>query len=295
MRAPRGVALWTVRSVNPDGARLGIRQNVRGIDLNRNFPRGWRTSPRGGRYYGGRRPLSQPESRAAARLIRRLQPRVTIWFHQPYGFVVEAPAADPRVWRRYARLAMMRTGSATETSGHGDEVAEPSLPPLRRLRGRAAGGPDLNGNCAPPRQGRARARALGQTRARRLTRAMEGRRRLTTGSTRRRAGLAARALLRPRLRPRAHAMHAADVGRPDLGRPGQGPPRARPPVVGVGRLLVDHERRRPRGRLGPHRDLQRNGRDAARRPGRPERVRWPRRSSSRWRTRPSGTARSGSS
>ena len=105
MRAPRGVALWTVRSVNPDGARLGIRQNVRGIDLNRNFPRGWRRSPRGSRYYGGRRPLSQPESRAAARLIRRLQPRVTIWFHQPYGFVVEAPAADPRVWRRYARLA----------------------------------------------------------------------------------------------------------------------------------------------------------------------------------------------
>src|SRR5918994_3079283 len=31
-RAPRGVALWTVRSMNPDGARLGIRQNARGVD-----------------------------------------------------------------------------------------------------------------------------------------------------------------------------------------------------------------------------------------------------------------------
>ena len=110
MRVPRRVALWTVRSVNPDGARLGIRQNVRGIDLNRNFPRGWQPSPPGSRYYGGRRPLSQPESRAAARLIRRLEPRVTIWFHQPYGFVVRTPSADRRVWRRYARLAGMRTG-----------------------------------------------------------------------------------------------------------------------------------------------------------------------------------------
>jgi protein MpaA len=125
MRAPRGFALWTVRSVNPDGARLRIRQNARGIDLNRNFPRGWRRSSPGSRYYGGRRPLSQPESRAAARLIRRLRPRATIWFHQPYGFVVRAPSADRRVWRRYARLARMPTarlprypGTATRWQNH---------------------------------------------------------------------------------------------------------------------------------------------------------------------------------
>jgi protein MpaA len=125
MRVPRGVALWTVRSVNPDGARLGTRQNVRGVDLNRNFPRGWRRSQPGTRYYGGRRPLSQPESRAAARLIRRLEPRVTIWFHQPYGFVVETPSADRRVWRRYARLAGTGTaplprypGTATRWQNH---------------------------------------------------------------------------------------------------------------------------------------------------------------------------------
>jgi murein peptide amidase A len=125
MQAPRGVALWTVRSVNPDGARLGIRQNARGVDLNRNFPRRWRSSTPGTRYYGGPGPLSEPESRAAARLIRRLEPRITIWFHQPYGFVVETPRADRRVWRRYARLAGTRTaplprypGTATRWQNH---------------------------------------------------------------------------------------------------------------------------------------------------------------------------------
>ena len=125
MRVPRGVAVWTVRSVNPDGARFGTRQNARGVDLNRNFPGGWRPSAPGSRYYGGRRPLSQPESRAAARLIRRLEPRITIWFHQPYGFVVRTPSADRRVWKRYARLAGMRTaplprypGTATRWQNH---------------------------------------------------------------------------------------------------------------------------------------------------------------------------------
>ena len=125
MRAPRGVAVWTVLSVNPDGGRLGIRQNARRVDLNRNFPRGWRSSTPGTRYYGGPGPLSEPESRAAARLIRRLEPRITIWFHQPYAFVVETPHADPRVWRRYARLAGMGTaplprypGTATRWQNH---------------------------------------------------------------------------------------------------------------------------------------------------------------------------------
>ena len=138
MRAPRGVALWTVRSVNPDGARLGIRQNVRGIDLNRNFPRGWRPSAPGSRYYGGRRPLSQPESRAAARLIRRLQPRD----HDLVPPAVRLRGEDAQ--RGPAGVAALRAarrdahGAAAEISGHGHPVAEPSLPPIRRLRGRAA-------------------------------------------------------------------------------------------------------------------------------------------------------------
>jgi murein peptide amidase A len=125
LRAPRGVAVWTVRSINPDGAERETRKNAREVDLNRNFPRGWRPSRRESRYYGGRRPLSQPESRAAARLIRRLRPDVTVWYHEPYDFVVEAPGTDPHIWRRYARLADMDIerlpkypGTATRWQNH---------------------------------------------------------------------------------------------------------------------------------------------------------------------------------
>jgi hypothetical protein len=104
--APPTFDLWVVSDLNPDGRAAGTRENARGVDLNRNF--------RG----AGR--LSEPESRFAARLIRRLRPRVTIWFHQHEN---RARAWGPSIpqGRRYARLAGMRfaavrwpAGSATD-------------------------------------------------------------------------------------------------------------------------------------------------------------------------------------
>jgi murein peptide amidase A len=103
VRQPR-VELWLVRDLNPDGAAAATRQNARGVDLNRNFPDAWRT---GGApfttFYGGPRPLSEPESRLAARLVRRLRPAVTIWFHQALTLVDTGTANDARLPRRYAR------------------------------------------------------------------------------------------------------------------------------------------------------------------------------------------------
>lgn len=93
---------WLVSTVNPDGSKQGKRTNARGVDLNRNFPRAWRPSARGSGDYGGPRPLSEPETRAVRALILRIRPRVTIWFHQPWGQVL-APCRGPaRLQRRYA-------------------------------------------------------------------------------------------------------------------------------------------------------------------------------------------------
>jgi hypothetical protein len=102
---PRGVDLWVVPTVNPDGLRANRRQNARGVDLNRNFSYRWRRDGRrGSSYYSGPRPFSEPETRAVRRLILRLRPQITIWFHQPWGFVV-LPEHGGRAERRYARLA----------------------------------------------------------------------------------------------------------------------------------------------------------------------------------------------
>ncbi|HEY2217045.1 MAG TPA: DUF2817 domain-containing protein, partial [Solirubrobacteraceae bacterium] len=78
---PAGVQLWLVPSMNPDGEADDTRQNARGVDLNRNFPYQWRrvSEPT---YYSGPHPLSEPETRAAVRLVSRVKPAVTVWYHQ---------------------------------------------------------------------------------------------------------------------------------------------------------------------------------------------------------------------
>ena len=103
-RPPAGVQLWLVDSLNPDGVRRGTRQNARGVDLNRNFARGWRG---GGRpfatYFPGRRPFSEPESRALRRLVARIRPHVTVWYHQHLRLVDLSAGAAPSLVRGYAR------------------------------------------------------------------------------------------------------------------------------------------------------------------------------------------------
>lgn len=98
---PPKAALWIVPSLNPDGVAARTRGNSRGVDLNRNFPFDWQ--PLDGLEYSGPRPLSEPESRAAWRLIRQTAPDVTIWFHQPFG-LVDRSGGTPAIERRYAEL-----------------------------------------------------------------------------------------------------------------------------------------------------------------------------------------------
>jgi murein peptide amidase A len=119
---PRDVDLWIVPVLNPDGRASGTRGNAHGVDLNRNFPYRWRRL--GGVFQSGPRPLSEPEARLAYRLIRRIHPLVSIWFHQHLD-LVWASGGSSRVERRFAavsglpyrRLPPLR-GSAIDWQNH---------------------------------------------------------------------------------------------------------------------------------------------------------------------------------
>jgi protein MpaA len=122
-RAAPNVQLWLVKEMNPDGTAAGTRQNAHGVDLNRNFPWRWERVT-GPTYYSGPGPASEPETRAAMRLIRRIKPAVTIWYHQ-HEDLVDMSGGDRGVARRYAQLAGLRAtclpflpGTATLWQNH---------------------------------------------------------------------------------------------------------------------------------------------------------------------------------
>jgi murein peptide amidase A len=102
---PRALDVWIVHQLNPDGYALRVRQNGRGVDLNRNFGSEW--IPIGERWdaeYSGPRAWSERESRIARALVRDVRPEVTIWYHQPQALVRAWGQSRPLA-RRYARLA----------------------------------------------------------------------------------------------------------------------------------------------------------------------------------------------
>jgi hypothetical protein len=105
-RPLRGVQLWLVGELNPDGTAAGTRQNAHGVDLNRNFPYQWRriSDPT---YYSGPHPLSEPESRAVVKLIKSIHPAVTVWYHQHMD-LIDMAGGDRGVARRYAQLSHLR-------------------------------------------------------------------------------------------------------------------------------------------------------------------------------------------
>ena len=144
-RAPivKGVQLWLVPEMNPDGTAADTRQNADGVDLNRNFPYEWEpvSDPT---YYSGPRPLSEPET------PRRGPPDPA---HPAGGDDLVPPAhGSRRHGRRGPRRGAALRGAgalAGDVSavppGHGAGMVESRFPRDHGVRGRVAGGAGRSG------------------------------------------------------------------------------------------------------------------------------------------------------
>ncbi|MFI5099458.1 MAG: M14 family zinc carboxypeptidase [Actinomycetes bacterium] len=102
---PRGVDLWTISAVNPDGLAAGTRQNAHHVDLNRNWPLTWQPSSPSSATYGGPSAGSEPETRALQAFFARLKPRTVLVFHSPLDAVDYSEGADPAVTRYMAKAS----------------------------------------------------------------------------------------------------------------------------------------------------------------------------------------------
>jgi predicted deacylase len=98
-RPVSGIDLWVVPVYNPDGRAHHRRQNGHGVDLNRNYPTSWRRVT--GRYDSGRRPASEPETRAMMRFLTDVRPAYVVSFHQPLDGV-DTLTKHPAFSRRLA-------------------------------------------------------------------------------------------------------------------------------------------------------------------------------------------------
>lgn len=91
-RKVRGLDLWVIPTVNPDGLARRSRKNAHGVDLNRNFPHRW--TDLDGRYESGPRPASEPETRALLEFFSEIRPRYVVSYHQPlHGVDVSTPGS----------------------------------------------------------------------------------------------------------------------------------------------------------------------------------------------------------
>ncbi|WP_165495062.1 DUF2817 domain-containing protein [Actinomadura roseirufa] len=114
---PAHADLWVVSALNPDGMAARTRGNAHGVDLNRNFPAGWRPmGAPGSIHYSGTGPLSEPESGLAASLVRRIRPTVALWFHQHMA-VVDGSEGPRDVERRFAREVGLPLRALTDHPG----------------------------------------------------------------------------------------------------------------------------------------------------------------------------------
>jgi hypothetical protein len=129
--SPRGVDLWVVPNLNPDGYARRTRKNAGGVNLNRNFDWQWESgaSALNNGEYRGKRPFSERETRFARDLIRRIHPAITVWYYArtpgstlPPG--VAPSAGSNRVERRYLDVVGKAYTPLSSSGGSGGRGTE---------------------------------------------------------------------------------------------------------------------------------------------------------------------------
>jgi murein peptide amidase A len=86
----QSVCPWIViPTLNVDGYKSGVRNNGRGVDLNRNYPsQDWVGEYTNPRYYPGPSAASEPEIRALVKLFDMVSPRLVIHCHSWHPCVI---------------------------------------------------------------------------------------------------------------------------------------------------------------------------------------------------------------
>lgn len=97
-RKIKGVDLWVVPVLNPDGLARDRRWLSNGVDMNRNFPH-WFSAKKA---HSGPRAGSARETRAAMRFLHRVNPRYVVSWHQPLIGVDSYAVKDKALMRRLA-------------------------------------------------------------------------------------------------------------------------------------------------------------------------------------------------
>jgi len=119
MQIPKGVNLWVIPSINPDGTALDRRGNANRVDLNRNFPYGWaRIGQPGYWQYSGPNRASEPETKAIVAFFREIKPALGLWYHQDLNIISPGAGFEGEIRACYGAitgLPMKRITGGTYT------------------------------------------------------------------------------------------------------------------------------------------------------------------------------------
>ena len=103
MDVPKGINLWVVPTMNPDGTVLDRRGNANLVDLNRNFPYDWAKMGKPGYWqYSGPSRASEIETKAMVAFMREIKPALGIWYHQDLNIISPGQGLEGQIRSAYS-------------------------------------------------------------------------------------------------------------------------------------------------------------------------------------------------